>query len=68
MVARPGRRIVGYVSCPECPNWSCGLQANGRLVRHSSDFGYVVREPGFRICKGSGKRVRPPKALAQEMA
>jgi len=62
------RRVVAYVSCPECPCWSLGLQANGRLVRHSIGYGAVekcgpgTRHPSWRttICKGSGRRVREP--------
>lgn len=57
------RQVVSYQGCPDCSNWSCGVQANGRLVRHSEGFGSVERLPkGSRliaspICKGSGKRV-----------
>lgn len=61
------RRIVEYGPCPDCTCWSCGIQANGRLTRHSVGVGYVekvgpgTRYPFFRttICPGSGKRVRP---------
>ena len=58
-------KVVRYTVCPDCPYWSIGVQANGRIVRHSWDFGSVekvgvgTRHPLFRtkICKGSGKRV-----------
>jgi hypothetical protein len=59
------RRVVAYTSCPECPACSIGLQANGRIVRHSVGFGYVekvgpgTKHPSWRttICKGSGKKI-----------
>lgn len=58
-------KVVRYTACPECPCWSLGVQANGRIVRHSVGFGSVekvgpgTRHPMFRttICKGSGQRV-----------
>jgi len=62
------RKVVAYTACPDCNCWSLGLQANGRIVRHSIGFGSVekvgpgTRHPHFRttICKGSGKYVGKP--------
>jgi hypothetical protein len=62
-------KVVEYASCPDCTCWSVGVQANGKIVRHSVGFGSVEKVgPGTRhptwvttICKGSGKRVREPK-------
>lgn len=62
-------RIVGYTSCPYCDAWSIGLQANGRIVRHSCGFGSVEKVgPGTRhplwttnICKGSGHLQKKPE-------
>lgn len=56
---------MDYADCPECNCWSIGVQANGRIVRHSVDYGAVekvgpgTRHPWMRtrICKGSGKKV-----------
>lgn len=56
------RRVVKYAPCPECACWSLGVQANGRLVRHSVGMGSVERLPRNSplisppICKGSGKQ------------
>ena len=72
-------KVVEYASCPDCPCGSLGVQADGRLVRHSTGFGYVERVgPGTRhptwlttICKGSGKRVREsrmPMKLREKVA
>lgn len=61
------RRVIEYTACPHCSCWSLGVQANGRLVRHTMGIGYVervgpgTRYPYFRpgkICPGSGKLVR----------
>lgn len=57
------RRVVGYTACPDCDAWSIGFQANGKIVRHSRDFGSVEKVgPGTThpewettICTGSGK-------------
>jgi hypothetical protein len=68
MTRRRGMRpwtVIGYAPCPYCHCWSLGVQANGKLVRHSIDFGSVEKVgPGTRypslkttICKGSGLRV-----------
>jgi len=59
-------KVVGYTACAECSCASLGVQANGRIVRHSLGFGSVekvgpgTRRPLFRtqICPGSGKKVR----------
>jgi hypothetical protein len=59
-------KVVSYTSCPEC-SCSLGVQANGKIVRHSIGFGFVekvgpgTRHPRFRttICKGSGMKVKP---------
>lgn len=56
--------VVGYTSCPHCTCWSLGLQANGKIVRHSVGVGSVekvgprTRRPRLTttICKGSGKQ------------
>ena len=60
------RRVVAYTSCPECTCGSLGVQANGRIVRHSIGFGSVEKvgpgtcHPSWRttICKGSGQLER----------
>jgi hypothetical protein len=62
------KKVVAYTACPKCSCWSLGLQANGRIVRHSIGFGSVekvgagTRHPQWRtvICKGSGMLVREP--------
>lgn len=63
--------VVEYASCPFCNAWSIGVQANGRIVRHSIGFGYVekvgpgTRHPLWRttICeRGSGYLLRPHDA------
>ena len=62
------RRVVSYTACPDCSCRSLGVQANGRIVRHSEGCGSVERVgPGTRqplwrttICKGSGKFVSAP--------
>lgn len=60
---REGRKVVEYTSCPFCTVWSIGLQADGRIVRHTMGWGSVekvgpgTRHPNLRrnaICKGSG--------------
>lgn len=61
----PTQRVVSYTSCPFCDCCSIGVQANGRIVRHSFGFGSVEKVgPGTRhpewktaICKGSGHKV-----------
>lgn len=66
MIKTRSRRAVAYTSCPDCPWWSVGVQANGRIVRHTTNLGYVekvgpgTRHPGFRatLCKGSGKKIK----------
>lgn len=63
------RRVVSYTSCPHCQSWSIGVQANGRIVRHSVGFESVekvgpgTRHPTWRtvICKGSGYLVSGKK-------
>jgi len=60
-------KVVEYGACPECDCWSLGIQANGRIVRHSIGRGSVERlSPGScltpaPICKGSGAKVRSRK-------
>lgn len=57
------RRVVEYTSCSTCQA-SVGIQANGRIVRHSFGFGYAEKvgpgtaHPSWKttICKGSGYR------------
>src|SRR5208282_4504236 len=59
------RRSREAVYSSHCSCWSLGLQANGRIVRHSVSCGSVEKVgPGTRrpllrtvICKGSGKFV-----------
>lgn len=59
------RRVVEYTACPSCSQWSIGVQANGRIVRHSMGCGSVekvgpgTRRPKWRttICPGSGQKV-----------
>ncbi len=55
------RRVVSYTACPCCSCWSLGVQANGRIVRHSMGWGSVERcKPPFvpaPICSGSGRFV-----------
>jgi hypothetical protein len=49
------RRVVDYTSCPHCDYWSIGVQANGRIVRHTIGMGSVVKPPHLKeIYKGSG--------------
>ena len=60
------RRVVDYTSCPKCNCGSIGVQANGRIVRHSVGFGSVekvgpgTRHPRFKttICDGSGLLIK----------
>lgn len=55
------RAGVTFQPCPDCENWSCGVMANGKFVRHSIGCGFVEWFPkGSRIiatpvCTGSGK-------------
>ncbi|NOS81102.1 MAG: hypothetical protein HOP32_05910 [Nitrospira sp.] len=59
------RTVVRYTACPNCSQWSIGVQANGRIVRHSMGCGSVetvgpgTRRPLWRttICAGSGTLV-----------
>lgn len=62
------RSVIAYTACPDCSCWSVGMQANGRIVRHSRGFGSVEKVgPGTRhprwktqICSGSGRYVGKP--------
>jgi hypothetical protein len=52
------RRVVDYVACPFCECWSLGLQANGKIVRHTYGLGSVPKRPlscRRDICPASGK-------------
>lgn len=54
------RQVAEYIACPCCSYWSIGVQANGRIVRHSVGWGSVERprNPMFvpaPICPASGK-------------
>jgi hypothetical protein len=63
--------VVSWRPCPECDGGGLGcvgVQANGRLVRHSVGMGYVERvgpgtyHPNWTtvVCKSSGRKVSPP--------
>lgn len=63
-------RIVAYAACPDCSNWSLGVRANGRFVRHSIGFGHVenakmLKKRGWRttVCEGSGKPASVTRAM-----
>lgn len=63
------RRVVVYVSCPECDCWSVGVLGNGRIVRHSFNMGCIERDPRFKtpLCAGSGKLMRAPVTTAKDV-
>lgn len=59
--ANSPRRVVEYAHCGFCDCMSLGVQANGRLVRHTMGLGSVVKVKPPRskdICPYSGRKIR----------